>query len=181
MAERVECRGRRVTFVSEIERLPNGVSIKVDRVIFPNAAAVLPLDTRKCTIRLIRQYRPSIDKWILEAPAGVIDPGEEPGRAAERELEEETGLRGSTLVKVAEGYVSPGYSTEYMHLYLAINPVEGRARPERHELIDALIEMTIEEALEKAKRGEINDVKTLLAIYAARDYCKGGQILTGQI
>ncbi len=172
---RVECRGRRVLFKSQVEELPNGARVRVDRVIFPNSVTVLPLRTSECRILLIRQYRPAVGEWLLEAPAGVLEEGEDPGEAAAREMEEEAGLRPRELLQVASGYVSPGYSTEYMHLYIGLSPVEAMARPEEHEVITDRIWLSVDDAVEMIRRGELRDVKTILLVYAVRDLCTGAQ------
>ncbi|MCE4620388.1 MAG: NUDIX hydrolase [Desulfurococcales archaeon] len=169
--EKVECRGRRVKFTSEPVKLPNGTVIRVDRVVFPDSVAVTPLYTGNCSIVLIEQYRPAVDDWVLEIPAGVIDPGEDAEEAARRELKEETGLRTSSLVKVASGYVSPGYSTEKMTLFLALDPEEGEPRREEHEVIKKTLKIRVDEALEMITTGKIRDIKTILGIYAAKYYC----------
>lgn len=171
MEDSVECRGRRVTFTSRLEELPNGARIRVDRVVFPRAVTILPLSRRDCTLYLIRQYRPAVGEWLLEAPAGVIDSEESPTEAAARELAEETGLHGGKLVKIAEGYMSPGYSTEYMYIYLALDPEHGEARPENYEVIEELVKLSITEALSMIREAKIRDLKTVYSIIASKDYC----------
>lgn len=161
----VECKGRRVLFRAEEKVLPNGHRMIVDQVIFPNAVAVLPVIGKD--VVLIRQYRPVIDKYILEAPAGVIDKGENPEEAARRELKEETGYRATQLIPVGSGYVSPGYSTEKLYLFLAPDPEPGESSPEPHEII-RLVKIPLDEALKMIERGEIEDVKTILLLLAAK-------------
>jgi len=174
MEERVSCRGRRVLFESVVEELPNGRRVRVDRVVFPNAVVVLPVFSRDCSVMLIRQYRPAPREWLLEAPAGVLEEGENPEEAAIRELEEEAGLRAARLERVGEGYVSPGYSTELLYFFLAPDPSEGESRPEEHEVITEKIRISVDEALAMVKKGEIRDAKTILLIYAAREWCREG-------
>ncbi len=169
---RVECRGRRVRFLAYEEVLPNGNRVLVDRVEFPASAVVLPVFSGSGEVVLLRQYRPAIGEWLVEAPAGTLKEGEAPEEAAARELEEEAGLRPGRLVKVGEGYVAPGYTTEYMHLYLALDPVEGERSPEEHEVIEPF-RVKLDEALAMAARGEIRDVKTLLLLYAAAHILSG--------
>ncbi|MEM1773874.1 MAG: NUDIX hydrolase [Acidilobaceae archaeon] len=159
------CRGRRVYFESSYETLPNGVSILIDRVIFPNSVAILPVFRGEERIVLIRQYRPTIKKWILEAPAGTLREGEDPIEAAKRELEEEAGLRAVNIEEVGGGYVSPGYSTEYLKLYIAWDPLEGRISREQHEVIDKVVSLDMREAYRMISRGEIEDIKTILLIH----------------
>jgi len=169
---RVECRGRRVRLVVEEATLPNGARRLVDRVEFPDAVAVLPLDTRDCRAALIRQYRPAVGEWLLEAPAGVIDPGESPEEAAARELEEEAGLKPTRLEKVAVGYASPGYSTEKLYYYLAPDPQQARARPEEYEVIEGVSWVPLGDALRMIEEGEIRDSKTILLLLAAARRCQ---------
>ncbi len=162
----VSCRGRRILFESFYEILPNGVRVLVDRVTFPNSVAVLPIIRSSREVVLVKQYRPAIGKWILEAPAGTIKQGEDPREAAIRELEEETGLIARELEEVGGGYVSPGYSTEFMKLYIAWDPATGKPRREPHEVMD-VIKLNIDEALNMVYKGGIEDIKTITLIHIA--------------
>jgi ADP-ribose pyrophosphatase len=162
----VSCRGRRVLFESFYETLPNGVRVLVDRVTFPNSVAVLPVIRSSREVVLVRQYRPAIGRWILEAPAGTIREGEDPREAAIRELEEEAGLIAEELEYVGGGYVSPGYSTEFMKLYIAWDPVTGRPRREPHEVME-VERLDLGEALSMIHDGRIVDVKTITLILVA--------------
>ena len=162
---KVECKGRRVKFVAETTVLPNGNTILVDRVVFPESAAILPVFSDR-RVFLLRQYRPSIGRWIIEAPAGVIDEGETPEEAARRELEEEAGLIADKLIKIGYGYISPGYSTELLHLFLATDPSRGQQHLEKHEVIEVR-EYTLEEAYDMIKNGGIVDIKTITLVLGA--------------
>lgn len=174
---RVECRGRRVVFESSLETLPNGRQALVDRVRFPDSVAVLPIykgEDGSWRVVLVRQFRPSIGRWTIEAPAGTIKEGEAPEEAAIRELEEEAGLRAVELRLVGGGFVSPGYSTEYMRLYLALSLRESEARPEDYEVIEGRVELGLEQALAMAREGGIEDVKTLALLLAAERWVSEG-------
>ncbi len=164
---RVECKGRRVRFQAGLEELPDGRRILVDRVLFPDSVAVLPVDVDGSII-LIRQYRPSPGAWLLEAPAGTVKEDERPEEAARRELLEEAGLEARELVKVGEGYVSPGYSTEKMTLYIARGLARRESRPEDYEAIEGTVRLSLDEALALVEEGEIRDVKTILLLYALK-------------
>lgn len=145
--------------------LPTGITRRFFRVKAPDAVTVLPI-TSDGMVALLRQYRPSIGKWIYEAPAGTLEPGEKPEETALREVEEETGLRPRRLELVARGYISPGYSTEYMYYYLAWDPVEGEPRPDEDEVLEVHW-FKLQDALDMIWRGEIEDSKTILILLIA--------------
>ena len=77
---------------------------------------------------LVENQRFAVGKTLLEVPAGTIDPGESPASTAERELVEETGYRAGRITFIRDWFVSPGFLTEKMHLYLCEDLV---ARPDR--------------------------------------------------
>ncbi len=154
--------GKRVSLLRGTVELPDGRSIYREIVVFPESVAIVPVKNDG-SIVLIRQYRAPVRDWIIEIPAGVVEPGEEPREAARRELIEETGYEPGKLVEAAVFYVSPGYSTEKMHLYIATGLRYVGARPESYELIE-LYEKPLAEAVEMIRRGEIRDAKTILGI-----------------
>jgi len=154
-------KGRRVTLEVGIERLPNHLEVSVERIVFPRVVSILPMINGDLV--LIKQYRPVLRDYIIEAPAGTVREGESDEDAARRELLEEAGFIAGNLVKIFEGYVSPGYSTEVSIIYLAPNPKEGKAMPEPHEVIEVL-RIPIEEALGLVRRGVIRDLRTVMAI-----------------
>ena len=92
--------GRVVRLVVEEINLPNGKKSKREIVHNPDYSAVLPVDYDG-NLLFVRQYRHSVGQWVLEIPAGVIDPGETPEQCALRELEEEIGKRADKLIKSA--------------------------------------------------------------------------------
>ncbi|HEV2590721.1 MAG TPA: NUDIX hydrolase, partial [Gaiellaceae bacterium] len=88
------------------------------------AAAIVAVDAQD-RVLLVRQERPAVGGKVLEIPAGIVDPGEEPMAAAKRELREETGLHGGTWVEVASIFSSPGFTDERIHLFVATGLEEG--------------------------------------------------------
>ncbi|MEN2974059.1 MAG: NUDIX hydrolase [Candidatus Caldarchaeales archaeon] len=137
--------------------------VKVREVVeHPGAVAVLPI-IKDNTVILIRQYRYPLDKWIIEIPAGTLKENESPEECALRELEEETGYRARILEKILTMTPSPGYSTEYIHLYLASGLVKMSQRLEEDEEI-ILVEMDVDEAIRELVRGGEVDGKTFLAL-----------------
>lgn len=115
-------------------------------------------------IPFVRQHRYPMNRFLLELPAGKLDPGEEPRESARREMEEETGFLAESLELVSSFYTSPGFCDELLHCYYS-----DKLRPTARRLDeDEEIELefhTLEDALVLAEQGEIVDGKTLLALY----------------
>ena len=98
--------------------LPDGKSGKREIVQLPGAVAIVALDADQQTY-LVRQFRLAADKIMLEIPAGTLDPGETPEDCARRELQEEIGYVPKNLESLGGIYTAPGYTTEFIHLFLA--------------------------------------------------------------
>ena len=144
----------------------DGTSTVREVVEHRGAAAIVPLIENK--VVLVRQFRYATSSTLLEIPAGTLEPGEEPEACARRELEEETGYRCNELRKILECFLAPGYSTEKIHFYLATNPEPTKMKTEEDERIELEI-VPIAEALEKIRRGEIHDAKTVCGLYRASE------------
>jgi ADP-ribose pyrophosphatase len=118
---------------------------------------------------LTEQFRWPPMKNVIELPAGSIDDGEAPMVAANRELAEETGFKAHSLIKIFEGYLTPGYSNEYMYFYLAkdlyYSPLPG-------DLDEDIIihKITFSEFLQLASDGENIDAKTMLGMMLTEKY-----------
>ena len=153
--------GRRIRVEVFSHILPNGTSIKAERVLFPPVVSVLPV--LNGSVVLLRQYRHALGAYHLEVPSGVVEEGEAPVAAAARELEEEAGLKATRLDLLFEGVVSPGYSTEYSYVFLAEEPEKTQPRREEHEVIDT-VEIPLGEAFNMLRGGRIRDMRTVLAL-----------------
>ena len=145
-------------------RTPGGESVR-EWIAHPGAAAVVPLYADGTTV-LIRQYRYPPRREFLEVPAGKLDPGETPETAAARELSEEVGLRAAVWTPLGPTYPAIGYSDEAIHLFLAegIEDAPGTADDDEHIVP---VRMPLAEAVAMARRGEIADGKTALALLLA--------------
>jgi len=146
----------------------------------PGAVAILAIDaasdaavTPSSEMLFVRQFRAPVGQLLLEVPAGTLDlhdgVTEESQLAAERELEEETGLRATSWRHLQSFFTAPGFTSERMELYLALGlsaAGPGARTPDEDEAIEA-IRLTIAEAVEAVRRGAIADAKSLVAIAAA--------------
>lgn len=159
--------GVKLRLETETAELPNGRSVQLEIVRHPGAAAIAPFPTER-SVLLIRQYRHAADGFILEVPAGKLEPDESPETCAARELEEEAGRRAGRLEPLGWIFTTPGFTDERIHLFAAFDLEPVPPRPEESELIE-VIEMPLEEALELIWRGELRDAKSALALlHAAR-------------
>ena len=114
-------------------------------------------------IYLVGQYRYPLDRYSWEIPEGGCPEGEEPLAAAQRELEEETGLRAERWEKMCEADLSNSVTDEVAVLFLATGLRQGKHSPEGTEQLKVL-RVPFQEALEMALKGEITDAMSLLAI-----------------
>ncbi|MEL6616546.1 MAG: NUDIX hydrolase [Bacteroidota bacterium] len=147
-------------------RLPDGGTSGREWIQHPGAAAVVPLFEDGSTV-LIRQFRYGPRREFLEVPAGKFDrPGEPPEALAAREMEEEVGLRAETYTRLGETYPCIGYSDEVIHLFLAEGLSEGTAGSDDDEFVDP-VRLPLAEAVAMARRGEILDAKTAVALMLA--------------
>lgn len=108
-----------------------------DVVVHAPVAAVIAVDDHD-RLTLVRQHRVPVDTSLLELPAGFIDQGESPLAAAQRELAEETGLRGGEWVEVTTFFTSAGFTDEKLHLFLATGLEPGEAAPESDEELEVV-------------------------------------------
>jgi len=154
-------------------RFPNGTTGALDIVRHPGASAVVPFLSDPAgndpTILLLRQYRHAAGGWLLEIPAGRLEPGETPEACANRELLEETGCTCERLVPLTTILTTPGFSDERIHLFAAIGLTHGAVRHDLDEFIEPQA-MRLVEALEKVKSGEIRDAKSALALLFAAGF-----------
>jgi ADP-ribose pyrophosphatase len=154
--------------VEEIE-LPNGRRSRLELIDHPGAAAIVPVDDEG-RVLLVRQYRHATGgEWLLEVPAGKLDPGEEPPVAAVRECEEETGFRPGWLEPLGFLWTTPGFTGEKIHLFLARDLRAGRQDLQEDESL-TVERLPLAEALERALTGGIDDGKSIAALVRAARY-----------
>ena len=133
-----------------------------DVVEHSNCVAVVATDEQD-NVLLVRQFRHPVDRFLLEIPAGGINPGEEPLDSVRRELQEEIGYFPRKIDKLGGFYSIPGYGTEYLHCFLATDLVPGRLIAEDTEDIE-LVRMSPDEIPRLITSGEICDAKSIAAL-----------------
>ena len=154
--------GRLVNLRVDTVRLENGRLTEREIVEHPGAVAVVALDEDDNAI-LVRQFRKAAEKKLLEIPAGTLEAGEDPIACARRELKEETGYRAECLEQVGGLYPSPGFCTEYIHLYLATGLKKGLSAPENDEAIET-IKVPLSDIPAMVSQGEICDGKSIAGL-----------------
>lgn len=153
--------------VDRIE-LPNGRTTELEVIRHPGAAAMVPL-TAAGEVLLVRQYRYATEGWLLEVPAGKLDPGEPPQECAARELEEEIGYRATDLTGLGWIWTTPGFTNEKIWLFLARGLEPGDQDLQTDEVL-TVESVVFSEAVEKVHRGEICDSKSVCALLRAADF-----------
>ena len=157
-----------------------------DVVRHPGAVVVIPYLCDAKSILLIEQYRIAPDMHLIELPAGKRDiVGEDPVDCARRELEEELGLVAQSMVHLLSFYNTPGFCDEYTHLYLARGLSHGTHSPQGvEESVAQKRSLALIDFEDAVKSGKICDVKTLLGVYALRNYLEqshGREIFTDSV
>jgi ADP-ribose pyrophosphatase len=131
-------------------------------VVHKGSAVIVPVFDDG-TVALVRQYRHAAGNYLLEIPAGTLNEGEDPMIGAVRELEEEIGVRAAHIQKLAEFYVSPGFLTEKMHVFMATGLTEVGQKLEADENL-TIERYSFEELDAMILDGRIVDAKTMVGV-----------------
>ncbi|NGZ09938.1 MAG: NUDIX hydrolase [Nitrospira sp. LK70] len=156
--------GKVITLNIDTVQLPNGVTVDLETIRHPGAAAVVPVKDDG-TVVLIRQFRHAAGGFIYEIPAGKLAPGEDPLDCAARELEEEVGYRASSFELLSSIFTAPGFADEVIHVYKAMGLTKGRQHLDRDEVLE-IIEMPLHQAIARIQDGTIRDGKTIVGLQA---------------
>ncbi|MFI5259101.1 MAG: NUDIX hydrolase [Candidatus Limnocylindrales bacterium] len=161
--------GRYMVFEAERVARSDGSESSRDIVVHPGAVVVAPLDADG-RLLLVTQYRVPCGGAMLELPAGTLEvrdgAAEDPLGAAHRELEEETGFRAESMERMGGFWSAPGFSTEYLTLYLAtgLRPaLEARLSPDEDEDL-RLSRLPWRDAVAAVEAGVIEDAKSIAGI-----------------
>lgn len=143
-------------------RLTEGEAITLDIVEHRGAVTIIPYDDQN-QVWFIRQYRHPASRELIELPAGVMDEGETPAESALRELREEIGMTADQLEPLGEFFLAPGYSTEYMHVFLASGLRPAPLQPDEGEYI-VIEKIPLDQVPAMVASGAIHDAKSLAAL-----------------
>jgi ADP-ribose pyrophosphatase len=156
--------GRVIRVERERVTLENGRTTTIEAVRHRGSVVIVATPAPGQLI-LIRQYRPVIERWIWELPAGSLDPGEAPDTAVVRECEEEIGLTPGRVTLLGSWFPTPGFCDEIMHFYLCEDLAAPKGPVSRDE--DEQIEpatVSLEEVRAMAEDGRVVDMKTMVGL-----------------
>jgi ADP-ribose pyrophosphatase len=157
-------RGRIFELSKDQVRYKSGADVQLDVIHHHGGAAVVAL-TDKLEVVLVKQYRHPVGEYLLELPAGKLEAGDSPDKAALRELEEEAGFTTEQMQLLTTSYPAPGYCGEKLYIYLARNLQIVERRPDFDEELE-VVYLPFKEACEMIYGGEIRDAKTIIGLLA---------------
>ena len=170
LGETVRCRGWRIQLTEARFAAPDGSEFERDVVRHPGAVAVVAVTDNE-EVLLVRQYRGTVDRELLEIPAGTRDvEGEPPEETARRELLEEVGVNAGRITLLGTMLNSPGFCDQETRLYLATELEAGS--PGRHGVEEEHMEVVtvaLTDVDELVATGDVIDGQTLLGLLLARD------------
>jgi ADP-ribose pyrophosphatase len=160
--------GRAFSIRRDMLRLPDGHNTKFDIVEHVGSVIIIPMDDQGNLI-FVRQYRHAAGLDLLELPAGTLDEGEAPETCALREIREETGMAAGHLHALGGFYLAPGYSTEFMHVFLATDLHPDPLEADADEFL-SVETLPLAQALAMARHGGMPDAKSLAALLLAQSH-----------
>ena len=161
-------RGSVVDLGLETSPLPNGEIMAMEIVRHPGGAVVVAMDEQQ-NLCVIKQFRQSVNAWLWEFPAGLIDPHEAAQQTAQRELKEETGISAGQWHALGSTLTSPGFCDERLHIFLATELNKGQPCHEAHEFIE-IHWLPLNEVKELVHCGAMEDAKSIVTLYQLQEY-----------
>ena len=155
-------RGQMVNLRLDTVQLPSGRTTRREIVEHQPVVSIVAVDERE-NVLLVRQYRKAAGKELLEIPAGGVDEGEDLEAAVRRELREETGYSAEKLERLTGIFSSPGFCTEYMHIFLATGIRPGAQTPAEDETIEVVL-TPLAEIPGLISKEQIRDAKSVVGL-----------------
>jgi len=160
--------GRAFKIRRDYLKTPDGRETRLEIIEHGGSVVLIPIDNDG-NLLFVRQYRHAVGKDLLELPAGTRD-GDEPfEECAAREMREETGMQADKLQKVGEFYLAPGYSSEFMVVFLATGLKDNPLDADDDEFLQ-VEKIPLKKAIQMAEQGDIPDAKSLAALLLAKPY-----------
>ena len=160
--------GRAFKIRRDYLKTPHGQETRLEIIEHGGSVVIVPIDNEG-NIHFVRQYRHATGQNMLELPAGTRDNYEPYESCAAREIREETGMEAGKLEKVGEFYLAPGYSTEFMAVFLATDLKHNPLDADEDEFL-AVEKIPLRKAMEMLEGGEVKDAKSLAAFLLARSH-----------
>ena len=162
--------GRAFKIRRDTLKTPDENETKFDIVEHNGSVIIIPIDADD-NMLFVRQYRHAAGKDLLELPAGTRDGSEAYEDCAAREIREETGMAAGRLERIGDFYLAPGYSTEFMAVFLATELHHDPLEADDDEFLQ-VEKISVRDAIQMAERGEMPDAKSLAALFLARPHLK---------
>ena len=160
--------GRAFKIRRDLLKTPDGRETKFDIIEHGGSVIIIPVDSDG-NLLFVRQYRHAASADLLELPAGTRDNDEPFEECAAREIREETGMEAGRLQKVGEFYLAPGYSTEFMAVFIATELKHNPLEADDDEFLE-VEKLTMKEVVKLVKSGKLLDAKTLAALMLAESH-----------
>jgi ADP-ribose pyrophosphatase len=160
--------GRAFKIRRDILKTPDGRESKYEIIEHGGSVVLVPIDVEG-NVLFVRQYRHAIGKELLELPAGTRDGDEPYEECAAREVREETGMEASQLKRVGDFYLAPGYSSEFMAVFLATGLKDNPLQADEDEFLQ-IEKVRAKDVAAMFARGEVPDAKSIAAWLLAKSY-----------
>ena len=157
--------GRIIKLRVDTVQLPTGRTTTREIVEHEDAVCVVPIDENN-NVLMVRQYRKAAQINLLEVPAGGVEAGETPDETVLRELQEEVSVTSGSLRRLSGFWVSPGWATEFMHAYLAMDLTPASLPADDDEYI-SVERVPLDSILGLIESGEIQDSKSIASLLLA--------------
>ncbi len=169
LQQRLFYQGRKFGFAVERVRLPNQVEGEYEWIRHPGGALAVPV-TPEGQLVLVYQYRFAVSGWLVEFPAGTVEPQEGPEATIKREIEEEIGYRASCWQYLGQFALAPAYSDEHIRAFLAQGLVQLQVPPKRDPDEEMETILMAPQEFERAAREGAVDAKSLASYFLARPF-----------